>query len=126
MLAQGDKVTLTPTFDIFKMYLPHRRAQAVRAEFTAPAISNPLGNMPIPVGGNSYIGALPPVKTLAGLSGSASLAAQGPGSDNGKLLTLSVVNPHLTRPDNNRDRGPWTERRLGFGHGPRLTRCPRP
>src|SRR5271155_5112516 len=75
MLAQGDKVTLTPTFDIFKMYLPHRGAQAVRAEFTAPAIPNPLGNTPVPVGGNSYIGALPPLKTLAGLSGSASLVA---------------------------------------------------
>jgi alpha-N-arabinofuranosidase len=98
MLAQGDKVTLTPTFDIFKMYLPHRGAQAVRAEFTARAIPNPLGNTPIQVGGASYIGALAPVKTLAGLSGSASLAAKGPASENGKLLTLSVVNPHLTRP----------------------------
>ena len=42
------------------------------------------------MGGNSYIGALPPVKTLAGLSGSASIS--------GKQLTLSVVNPHLTKP----------------------------
>jgi len=98
MLAQGDKVTLTPTFHVFKMYLPHREGQAVRAEFTAPTISNPLGNTPIQVGGASYIGALPPVKTLAGLSGSASIAAKGPGSEDGKLLTLSVVNPHLTRP----------------------------
>jgi len=98
MLAQGDKVTLTPTFDIFKMYLPHRGAQAVRAEFTAPAIPNPLGNTPVPVGGNSYIGAVAPLKTLAGLSGSASLAAKGTASDSGKLLTLSVVNPQLTQP----------------------------
>jgi alpha-L-arabinofuranosidase len=94
MLAQGDKVTLTPAFHVFKMYLPHRGGQAVRAEFSAPAIPNPLGDTPIQVGGNSYIGALAPVKNLAGLSGSASLAAQG----NGKQLTLSVVNPHLTRP----------------------------
>jgi len=98
MLAQGDKVTLTPTFNIFKMYLPHRGAQAVRAEFTAPAIPNPLGNTPVPVGGNSYIGAVAPLKTLAGLSGSASLAAKGTASDSGKLLTLSVVNPQLTQP----------------------------
>jgi len=96
MLAQGDKVTLTPTFHVFKMYLPHRGGQAVRAEFTAPAISNPLGSTPIQVGGNSYIGALAPVKTLAGLSGSASMAAKGSGS--GNVLILSVVNPHLTRP----------------------------
>jgi alpha-L-arabinofuranosidase len=98
MLAQGDKVTLTPTFYVFKMYLPHRGAQAIRAEFNAPAISNPLGNTPIQVGGNSYIGALAPVKTLAGLSGSASIAVKGPGSESGGLLALSVVNPHLTRP----------------------------
>lgn len=57
MLAQGDKVTLTPTFHVFKMYLPHRGGQAVRTEFTAPAIPNPLGDTPIQVGGNSYIGA---------------------------------------------------------------------
>ena len=41
MLAQGDKFTVTPTFHVFQMYLPHRGAQAVRAEFTAPAISQP-------------------------------------------------------------------------------------
>ena len=34
------------------------------------------------------------MKTLAGLSGSASIAQTG----NGKLLTLSVVNPHIDRP----------------------------
>ena len=36
MLAQEDKFTVTPTFHVFQMYLPHRGAQAVRAEFTAP------------------------------------------------------------------------------------------
>jgi alpha-N-arabinofuranosidase len=75
------------------MYLPHRGAQAVRAEFAAPTITNPLANAPIPVGGNSYIGSLDAVKTLAGLSGSASLAING----GGKQLTLSVVNPHIDR-----------------------------
>jgi alpha-N-arabinofuranosidase len=45
------------------------------------------------VGGNSYIGSLDAVKTLAGLSGSASIAETG----GGKLLTLSVVNPHIDR-----------------------------
>ncbi len=74
MLAQEDKFTVTPTFHVFQMYLPHRGAQAVRAEFTAPTIANPLANAPIPVGGNSYIGSLDAVKTLAGLSGSASIA----------------------------------------------------
>jgi alpha-N-arabinofuranosidase len=94
MLAQEDKFTLTPTFHVFKMYLPHRGGQAIRAEFTAPTIDNPLGNNPIQVGGNSYIGQLAPIKTLAALSGSASIEANG----DGKSLTLSVVNTHLTRP----------------------------
>jgi alpha-N-arabinofuranosidase len=90
LLAQGDRTTLTPTFHVFRMYMPHRGAQAVRAEFTAPTIPNPLGNTPIQVGGNSYIGAVAPVKTLAGLSGSASIS--------GKRMTLTVVNPHLSHP----------------------------
>jgi alpha-N-arabinofuranosidase len=93
MLAQEDKFTLTPTFHVFKMYLPHHGAQAIRAEFTAATIANPLGNTPIQVGGNSYIGELAPVKSLAGLSGSASISPT-----NSKLLTLTVVNPHLDRP----------------------------
>jgi alpha-L-arabinofuranosidase len=92
-LAQEDKFTVTPTFHVFQMYLPHRGTQALRAEFTAPAIPNPLANAPIPVGGNSYTGSLEAVKTLAGLSGSASVSPT-----NAKLVTLTVVNPHLTRP----------------------------
>src|ERR1700710_2495698 len=84
MLAQGDKFTVTPTFHVFQMYLPHRGAQAVRAEFTTPAIRNPLANAPIPAGGNSYTGSLEAVKLLAGLSGSASISAGNP-----KLMTLT-------------------------------------
>jgi alpha-N-arabinofuranosidase len=94
MLAQGDKFTLTPTFHVFQMYLPHRGAQAIRANFTAPEITNPLAKAPTPAGGNSYTGSLEAKATLAGLSGSASIATTG----NGKLLTLTVVNPHLDRP----------------------------
>jgi alpha-L-arabinofuranosidase len=94
MLAQGEKFTVTPTFHVFQMYLPHSGAQAVRAEFTAPAIRNPLASTPIPAGGNSYRGSLDAVRTLAGLSGSASVATSG----NGKQITLTVVNPHLDQP----------------------------
>lgn len=90
MLAQEDKFTVTPTFHVFQMYLTHRGATAVRAEFSAETISNPMAGAPIPVGGNSYLGSLEAVRTLAGLSGSASMQ--------GKALTLSVVNPHLDRP----------------------------
>jgi alpha-L-arabinofuranosidase len=93
MLAQEDKFTVTPTFHVFQMYLPHRGAQAIRAEFSAPAIRNPLANAPIPVGGNSYTGSLEAVKLLAGLSGSASISPTNP-----KLLTLTVVNPHIDLP----------------------------
>src|SRR5208337_2987507 len=93
MLAQGDNFCVTPSFHVFQMYMPHRGAQAVRAEFSAPAIRNPLANAPIPVGGNSYTGSLEAVKQLAGLSGSASISPTNP-----KLLTLTVVNPHIDQP----------------------------
>ncbi len=94
MLAEGDKFTVTPTFHVFQMYLPHSGAQAIRANFTAPEIANPLAKAPTPAGGNSYTGSLEAKRTLAGLSGSASIAA----GSNGKLLTLTVVNPNLERP----------------------------
>ncbi len=90
MLAQEDRFCVTPTFHVFQMYLPHRGATGVRADFTAQAIDNPMAGAPIPVGGNSYTGSLDAVKTLPGLSGSA--------STRGKELTLTVVNPHLDRP----------------------------
>jgi len=92
MLAQEDKFTVTPTFHVFRMYLPHRGAQSVRAEFTSPSIKNPLAIEQSPVGGNSSAGSFKPSATLAGLSGSASIAASG------KQVTLTVVNPHLDRP----------------------------
>jgi alpha-L-arabinofuranosidase len=94
MLASGNRFTVTPTFHVFQMYLPHSGAQAVRAEFTAPSIRNPLADALIPVGGNSYRGSLEASKVLAGLSGSASVNAAG----SGKQITLTVVNPHLDRP----------------------------
>jgi alpha-N-arabinofuranosidase len=94
MLASGNRFTVTPTFHVFQMYLPHSGAQAVRAEFTAPSIRNPLADALIPAGGNSYRGSLEASKVLAGLSGSASVNAAG----SGKQITLTVVNPHLDRP----------------------------
>lgn len=90
MLAQEDKFTVTPTYHVFRMYLPHRTAQAVRAEFSAGTIDNPLAVATTPVGGASAVGSIRQKATLAGLSGSASMQ--------GKTLTLTVVNPHLTQP----------------------------
>ena len=90
MLARGDQFTVTPTFHVFQMYLPHRSGRSVRAEFMTPTISNPLKPETVAVGGNSSAGSLKRADTLAGLSGSASIK--------GKTMTLSVVNPHLDQP----------------------------
>ena len=89
MLAREDKFTVTPTFHVFQMYLPHRGAQSLRIEFAAPAIPNKLATLS-PVGGNSYVGSTAPIKQLAGLSGSASIKD--------KVVTITVVNPHLDQP----------------------------
>ena len=56
MLAKGDKFTVTPTFHVFQMYLPHRGAQAVRAEFTAPVIRNGMANASTPAVSRSFRG----------------------------------------------------------------------
>jgi alpha-L-arabinofuranosidase len=66
----------------------------VERRFTAPTISSPLANAPIPAGGDSYRGSFDASRTLAGLSGSASVATTG----TGKHITLTVVNPHLDQP----------------------------
>jgi alpha-N-arabinofuranosidase len=86
MLAEGDQFTVTPTFDVFKMYMGHMGGTSLTVDFDAAAIANSLAQV-TPVGGNSSAGSIDPARTLAGLSGSASLK--------GKALTLSVVNPHL-------------------------------
>jgi alpha-N-arabinofuranosidase len=86
MLAQADKFTVTPTFHVFKMYMPHMGAQSVRVNFAAPIMVNKLAQI-APVGGNSSVGSIDPASQLAGLSGSASIV--------GKTVTLTVVNPHL-------------------------------
>ena len=41
MLAQEDKFCVTPTFHVFKMYMPHRGAQSVRAIFSAASSRTP-------------------------------------------------------------------------------------
>ena len=65
---------------------PTSRAQALRTDFAAATIPNSLATLS-PVGGASYVGSTAPIKQLAGLSGSASMK--------GKVVSLSVVNPHL-------------------------------
>lgn len=77
-LARGDQFTATPNYHVFDLYTPHQGAQAVRAEFSAPAVHfTPADSNPAPA-------------TFWGLNGSA--------SRRGQTLTLTVVNPHLTEP----------------------------
>lgn len=73
-LADGDKFALTPTYHVFDMFTPHIGAKAVRSMFSAPEVSYDRNGKPA---------------DLWGLNGSASL--------NGKQLTLTVTNPHLTQ-----------------------------
>ena len=74
ILATEDKFVLTPVYHVFKMYMSHMGAQAVRTEFGAPPLTYDRVGKPA---------------TLPGLSGSASIS--------GKDLTLTVVNPHTSR-----------------------------
>jgi alpha-N-arabinofuranosidase len=72
-LADGDKFTLTPTYHVFEMFTPHMGAKNVRAVFSAPNFTFDRNGKPA---------------DFWSLSGSASVK--------GKLLTLTVTNPHLT------------------------------
>ncbi len=72
-LAHEDKFILTPTFHVFEMFMPHMGGRAVRAVFSAPEVHYTRVDKPA---------------EFWGLSGSASI--------NGKQLTLTVTNPHLS------------------------------
>jgi alpha-L-arabinofuranosidase len=74
-LAHEDKFVLTPTYHVFEMFVPHMGARAVRALFSAPQVRYTRVDKPA---------------EFWGLAGSASV--------NGKQLTLTVTNPHLTEP----------------------------
>src|SRR3984957_10844472 len=79
----------TPVFHIFDMYKGHQGGQAVRLQFSVPEISFPrkaIKKQLSSTGDEAIVGG--PSSRLWGLNGSASLA--------GKVLTLTVANPHLT------------------------------
>lgn len=86
MLAEGDQFTLTPTYHVFKMYMGHMGGTSLRTEFAADSITNTIAQTTV-VGSESSAGSIGAARHLAGLSGSASIK--------GKVLTLSIVNPHL-------------------------------
>jgi len=74
-LAHEDKFITTPTFHVFEMFMPHMGGRAVRAVFSAPEVHYTRADKPA---------------EFWGLAGSASI--------NGKQLTLTVTNPHLSEP----------------------------
>ncbi len=84
-LAHEDHFIDTPNYHVFQMYATHQGGQAVRAEFSAPAVSFKAQiDQRGPWGENTS----PKASSLWGLNGSASVK--------GKVLTLTLTNPHLT------------------------------
>ena len=75
ILTQGDKMILTPTYHVFELYRSHQGARNLRTSFEAPPIGFAMGDQK---------------RQLPGLAGSASLKSD--------LLTISVVNPHASLP----------------------------
>jgi alpha-N-arabinofuranosidase len=71
-LAREDHFLATPTFHVFEMYGAHAGGQSLRALFSAPGLTYER---------------MEGKGSLWGLAGSASLK--------GKVLTLTVVNPHV-------------------------------
>jgi alpha-N-arabinofuranosidase len=72
-LADGDRFLQTPTYHVFEMFRPHMGATSVRTSFEAPPVNYDRNGSPT---------------IFQGLNGSASI--------DGKSITLTVTNPHLT------------------------------
>ena len=88
-LSHEEHFITTPVFHVFDMYKGHQGGQALRVQFSAPEISFPrqaVKQQLSSVGAEEMMGG--PDARLWGLKGSASLMD--------KILTLTVVNPHLT------------------------------
>ena len=69
------KFAVTPTYHVFAMFAPHQGAQSLRTEVAAPSLTYDRNGKPA---------------TLRRLSSSASV--------NGKQLTVTVTNLHMTQP----------------------------
>ncbi len=90
-LSHEEHFITTPVFHVFDMYKEHQGGQAVRVQFSVPDISFPrkaIRKQLSSTGDEAVVGG--PDARLWGLNGSASVT--------GKVLTLTVVNPHLTEP----------------------------
>ncbi len=91
-LSHEDHFIITPIFNVFDMYKDHMGGQGIRLAFVAPTISYPRVNLKRQLSSVGDEAVVPEEKTaqahLWGLNGSASLQ--------GKTLTLTIVNPHLS------------------------------
>jgi alpha-N-arabinofuranosidase len=88
-LSHEEHFITTPVFHVFDLYKEHQGGQAVRVQFSVPDISFPrkaIRKQLSSTGDEAVVGG--PDARLWGLNGSASVT--------GKVLTLTVVNPHLT------------------------------
>jgi alpha-N-arabinofuranosidase len=74
-LTHEDKFVITPNYHVFEMFLPHMGARAVRSVFTSPEANYMRNGKPA---------------EFWGLNGSASV--------NGKKITLTVTNTHMSEP----------------------------
>jgi alpha-N-arabinofuranosidase len=75
ILTQGEKMLTTPTYHVYNIYQGHQGGKSLRTSFEADPISFKAGTEE---------------RKVFGLDGSASLK--------GNVLTLSVVHPHATSP----------------------------
>jgi alpha-N-arabinofuranosidase len=75
VLTSGDRMVLTPTYHVFRLYQSHQGGQSLRTAFEAHPVGYALGNEK---------------RQMPGLIGSASIRAG--------VLTLSVVNPNESLP----------------------------
>ena len=88
-LSHEEHFITTPVFHVFDMYKEHQGGQAVRVQFSVPDITFPrkaIRKQLSSTGDEADVGG--PDARLWGLNGSASVT--------GEVLTLTVVNPHLT------------------------------
>jgi alpha-L-arabinofuranosidase len=88
-LSHEEHFITTPVFHVFDLYKEHMAGQAVRVQFSAADITFPktmVKKQLSSVGDEAEVGGSE--ARLWGLNGSASVT--------GKVLTLTVVNPHLT------------------------------
>ncbi|HZS03597.1 MAG TPA: alpha-L-arabinofuranosidase C-terminal domain-containing protein [Blastocatellia bacterium] len=96
-VACEDKFVATPNFHVFEMYAAHQGGQSVRTIFSAPTLGFKRATPNIPPGAAAQMSPQQRANLAAQAQAPATLwGLQGSASLSGKLLTLTVVNPHVT------------------------------